>query len=62
VIKAASEVAAKGYARITLLGDAEAIAAEAKKLGADISACSIVDPKVCRVGGWVFVCWAPPGA
>lgn len=46
VIKAASEVTAKGYAKITLLGDPQQVTAEAKKLGADISGCSIVDPKV----------------
>lgn len=46
VIKAASEVTAKGYAKITLLGDPQQVAAEAKKLGADISGCTIVDPKV----------------
>lgn len=46
VIKAASEVTAKGYAKITLLGDPQAVTAEAKKLGADISGCAIVDPKV----------------
>lgn len=45
VIKAASEVTAKGYAKITLLGDPQQVTAEAKKLGADISGCSIVDPK-----------------
>lgn len=47
VIKAASEVTAKGYAKVTLLGDPQQVAAEAKKLGADISGCTIVDPKVC---------------
>lgn len=47
VIKAASEVTAKGFAKITLLGDHQAVTAEAKKLGADISGCTIVDPKVC---------------
>jgi phosphate acetyltransferase len=51
VIKAASEVTAKGYAKITLLGDPQQVTAEAKKLGADISGCSIVDPKVCTCRG-----------
>jgi phosphotransacetylase len=51
VIKAASEVTAKGYAKITLLGDPQQVTAEAKKLGADISGCSIVDPKVCKCRG-----------
>lgn len=48
MIKAASEVTAKGYAKITLLGDPQQVTAEAKKLGADISGVSIVDPKVRR--------------
>lgn len=46
MIKAASEVTMRGLARITLLGDEAAVQAEAKKLGADISKCKIVDPKV----------------
>lgn len=45
VIKAASEVTAKGLAKVILLGDPQQVAAEAKKLGADISGCTIVDPK-----------------
>eukprot|EP00878_Enallax_costatus_P009319 GHUV01009739.1.p1 GENE.GHUV01009739.1~~GHUV01009739.1.p1 ORF type:complete len:586 (+),score=159.89 GHUV01009739.1:322-2079(+) len=45
VIKAASEVTSRGLAKITLLGDPTAVAAEAKKLGADISECRIIDPK-----------------
>ncbi|KAF8061400.1 pta [Scenedesmus sp. PABB004] len=45
VLKAASEVTTRGLARITLLGDPAAVAAEAKKLGADISACAVVEPK-----------------
>jgi hypothetical protein len=56
VIKAASEVTAKGLAKVILLGDPQQVAAEAKKLGADISGCTIVDPKVCfyfLVGGKV---------
>jgi hypothetical protein len=51
VIKAASEVTAKGFAKLTLLGDPVAIAAEAKKLGADISGCAIVHPAVRGGGG-----------
>lgn len=51
MIKAASEVTAKGYAKVTLLGDPQQVAAEAKKLGADISGCTIVDPKVWFGGG-----------
>ncbi|KAF6251911.1 phosphate acetyltransferase [Scenedesmus sp. NREL 46B-D3] len=45
VLKAASEVTLRGLARITLLGDPVTVAAEAKKLGADISNCRVVDPK-----------------
>eukprot|EP00879_Flechtneria_rotunda_P022313 GHRR01023542.1.p1 GENE.GHRR01023542.1~~GHRR01023542.1.p1 ORF type:complete len:435 (+),score=146.59 GHRR01023542.1:558-1862(+) len=45
VLKAASEVTIRGLAKVTLLGDAAAVTAEAKKLGADISACNIIDPK-----------------
>jgi hypothetical protein len=46
VLKAASEVTLRGLAKITLLGDPVAVSAEAKKLGADISNCRVVDPKV----------------
>lgn len=57
MIKAASEVTAKGYAKITLLGDPQQVAAEAKKLGADISGCTVVDPKV-RAAAWgQHWCW-----
>lgn len=45
IIKAAQEVTQRGLAKITLLGDPDAVAAEAKKLGADISGCRVVDPK-----------------
>lgn len=47
MIKAASEVVTRNLAKITLLGDPDAVTAEAKKLGADISQCTIIDPKVC---------------
>jgi phosphotransacetylase len=46
VLKAASEVTLRGLAKITLLGDPVAVTAEAKKLGADISNCRVLDPKV----------------
>jgi phosphotransacetylase len=46
VLKAASEVTLRGLAKITLLGDPATVAAEAKKMGADISHCKVVDPKV----------------
>lgn len=45
VLKAASEVTLRDLAKITLLGDPATVAAEAKKLGADISGCRVVDPK-----------------
>jgi phosphotransacetylase len=53
VLKAASEVTLRGLAKITLLGDPANVAAEAKKLGADISNCRVVDPKV----GGLLRCW-----
>ncbi|MFW5857121.1 MAG: phosphate acetyltransferase [Planctomycetota bacterium] len=43
-IRAAAEVTRQGYARITLLGNPDTIAQQAKDLGADISACTVVDP------------------
>lgn len=46
VLKAASEVTTRNLAKITLLGDPTAVTAEAKKLGADITQCKIIDPKV----------------
>lgn len=45
VLLAAAEVTSRGMAKIVLLGDPATVANEAKKAGADISACSIVDPK-----------------
>jgi phosphotransacetylase len=46
VIKAASDVVSRGLAKITLLGNPVSVAAEAKRLGTDISQCQIIDPKV----------------
>lgn len=45
ILAAASEVTARGLAKIVLLGDPVVINAEANKLGLDISGCTIVDPK-----------------
>jgi len=47
VLTAASEVTHRGLAKITLLGDPDVVQAEAKKLGLDISKCSIVNPLKC---------------
>lgn len=43
-LKAAAEASAKGYAKITLVGNADEINAKAKEFGADISKCTIIDP------------------
>mmetsp|Transcript_19763 Transcript_19763/g.42939 ORF Transcript_19763/g.42939 Transcript_19763/m.42939 type:complete len:805 (-) Transcript_19763:957-3371(-) len=45
ILAAASEVTQRGLARVTLLGDPAAVAAEAKKLGVDISLCSVHNPE-----------------
>eukprot|EP00775_Hariotina_reticulata_P002839 gene2839-3132_t len=45
VIKAANDVVSRGLAKITLLGNPVSVAAEAKRLGTDISQCQIIDPK-----------------
>jgi phosphate acetyltransferase len=43
-LQAAAQVTGEGLARIQLLGDAEAIRSKAAAVGADISACGIIDP------------------
>jgi phosphotransacetylase len=48
VLLAAAEVTQRGLAKIVLLGDPQTVANEAKKAGADISGCTIVDPQVGR--------------
>jgi phosphotransacetylase len=40
------QVTSLGLAKIILLGDPATVSNEAKKAGADISQCSIVDPQV----------------
>jgi hypothetical protein len=51
VLLAASEATARGLARVILLGDPVTVANEAKKAGADISGCSVVDPQARRCSG-----------
>ena len=46
ILEAAAEVTHEGLARVTLLGKPGAIAAEAKRLGLDISLCQVIDPEV----------------
>lgn len=48
VLAAAADVAQRGLARITLLGEPGTIQAEAAKLGLDLSSCAIVDPLVSK--------------
>ncbi|KAI8473674.1 MAG: phosphate acetyltransferase [Monoraphidium minutum] len=45
VLLAASMVSQRGLAKVILLGDPAIVANEAKKAGADISGCAIVDPQ-----------------
>ncbi|KAG2494209.1 hypothetical protein HYH03_007567 [Edaphochlamys debaryana] len=44
ILAAAAEVTARGLARVTLLGDPAAVNTEAKKLGLDLSGCTIHNP------------------
>ncbi len=44
VLKAAEDVTRRGIARITLLGEPEAVHAQAKLFNVDISQCEVVDP------------------
>ncbi len=46
VLEAAAEVMHHGLAKVTLLGDPAAVAAEAKRLGLDISLCTLLNPEV----------------
>lgn len=50
MLAAAAEVSARGLAKVVLLGDPLTVEGEAKKAGADISGCSIVDPQVWAAG------------
>lgn len=52
----------RGLARVVLLGDPVTVTNEAKKAGADISRCAVVDPQVCWGVGcvWVFL-WGEGG-
>ena len=54
MLTAASEVTHRGLAKITLLGDPDVVQAEAKKLGLDISKCSIVNPLVSEGQYWAL--------
>ena len=46
VLAAAADIAAKKLANITILGKPESIETEARRLGLDLSACTIIDHTV----------------
>jgi phosphate acetyltransferase len=45
VLRAAAEVSRKGFAKIILLGDPDAIRVRAQRLGLDVAACRFEDPR-----------------
>lgn len=46
ILTAAQEVTERGLAHVTVLGDQEAVHAEAKKLGLDLTDINIINPQV----------------
>ncbi|KAK2078569.1 hypothetical protein QBZ16_003409 [Prototheca wickerhamii] len=57
VLTAAAEVAAKGLARVTLLGNPEEVASAARRFNVDISKCDVIDykhsPALDRYADWL---------
>lgn len=48
MLTAAAEIARKGLANITLLGEPEAVSQDADRLGLDLSNVNVVDHMVCQ--------------